>query len=126
MNCYGTVNVKIKKERALKKATLTFHDSLDPADSWPPTPAAKPHFTSFRLSYSGGRILNELKGASVVNWGESYTEVQYHGQLTMDDVESIHISTHNGLYSDDIEEVRRIFRKYKEQHPESTIELIEF
>lgn len=123
---YGTVNVKIKKEGALKKATITFHDSLCQGSGWPPTPAAKPHFTSFRLSYHGGRILEELKGPSVVNWGESYTEVQYHGQLTMDDVESIHISTHNGLYPEDIEEVRRIFNKYKQQHPESTIQLIEF
>ena len=126
VNWYGTVNVKIKKERAVKKATITFHDSLDPTNDWPPTPAAKPHFTSFRLRYSGGEILNKLKGPSVVNWGESYTEVQFHGGLTMDDVESIHISTHNGLYPDDIEEVRRIFKKYKEQHPESTIQLIEF
>lgn len=122
---YGTINFKIKKERALRKSTLTFHDSLG-ADDWPPTPAAKPHFTSFRLSYSSGRILNELKSPSVVNWNESYTEVQYHGGLTMEDVESIHISTHNGLYPGDIEEVRRIFKKYREQHPESTIELIEF
>jgi len=124
---YGAVNIKIKKERALQKATLTFHDSLGPGSEWPPTAAAKPHFASFRLSYSGGgRILNELKGPSVANWGESYTEVQYHGGLTMDDVESIHITKGNGLYPEDIEEVRRIFKKYKEQHPESTIELIEF
>lgn len=122
---YGTVNFKIKKERALRKSTITFHDSLG-ADDWPPTPATKPHFTSFRLSYSGGRVLNELKGSSVVNWNESYTEVQYHDGLTMDDVESIHVSTHNGVYPEDIEEIRRIFKKYKEQHPESTIQLIEF
>ena len=123
---YGRVNFKIKKERALKKATVTFHDSLSPGSNWPPTPAAKPHFTSFRLSYDGGRVLGKLKDPSLVNWGESYTEVQYHDQLTMDDVESIHISTGNGLSAGDIEEVRRIFNKYKQQHPESAIQLIEF
>ncbi len=122
---YGTVNFKMKKERALRKSTITFHDSLG-ADDWPPTPAAKPHFTSFRLSYSGGRILNELKGPSIANWNESYTEVQYHGGLTMDDVESIHVSTHNGVYPEDIKEIRRIFKEYKKQHPESTVQLIEF
>ena len=122
---YGTVNFKLKKERVIKKATLTFHDSLSPGSEWPPTPAAKPHFTSFRLSCSG-RILKELKGPSIANWGESYTEVQYHGQLTMDDVESIHVSSGNKLYPDDIRKVCENFEKYKQQHPESTIQLIEF
>ena len=123
---YGAVNLKIKKERALKKATVTFHDSLRVAADWPPTPAAKPHFTSFNLSYSGNRILDKLKSSSVTNWGENYTEVQYHGQLTMDDVESIYISRGNGLLKEDMEEVRKIFNKYKEQYPESTIKLVEF
>ncbi|MDO8499989.1 MAG: hypothetical protein Q7S66_05055 [bacterium] len=126
VDMYGRVNFKIKKERALKKATITFHDSLGPGSDWPPTPAAKPHFTSFRLSHYGGSVLETLKGPSIVNWGESYTEVQYHGQLTMDDVESIHISTHNGLYPQDIEKVRKIFNEYKRLHPGSAIQLIEF
>jgi len=123
---YGRVNIKIKKGRALKKTTLTFHDSLGPANYWPPTPAAKPHFTSFCLSNSNGSILNELRGPSVVNWGEAYTEAQFHEGLTMDDVDSIHISRGNGLNEEEIEEVRRIFKKYIEQNPESTIQLIEF
>lgn len=136
---YGAINFKIKKERALKKATITFYDTLqrdalpwdalrsDSGSDWPPTPASKPHFSSFRINdYSIGGFLDEVRGPSVVNWGEQYTEVQYHGGLTMDDMESIHISTGNGLSQEDIEEVRRIFHKYKEQHPESTIQLIEF
>lgn len=124
MNRYGIINVRIKKEVALKKATITFLDSLQGSE-WPPTPATKPHFTSFPLGYHGGRILDELKGPSVVNWGKGYTEVQYHNQLTMDDVESIHISTHNYIQPEEMEKVRRIFKKYKQQHPESTIQLIE-
>lgn len=76
--------------------------------------------------------MEKLNRSSVVNWRESYTEAQYHGQLTMDDVESIHISIDN--YDDydreqarrDIEEVRVIFNAYKQQHPESTVKLIEF
>lgn len=127
---YGTVNFKIKKEIALKKATLTFHDSLSPGSDWPPTPAARPHFTSFRLSNDGGHVLERLKGPSVVNWGESYTEVQYHDQLTMDDVEAIYISADNFYYSrgvkQEMERVRDIFNQYKQQHPESAIKLIEF
>ena len=127
---FGAVNVKIKKERALKKTTITFHDSLGQENNWPPTPAAKPHFTSFPLSYSasfsGGKIINELESTSRMNWGAKYTEVQYHNNLTVDDIESIHISANNGLSAEEIEEVRRTFKMYKEQHPESTIQLVEF
>lgn len=123
---YGEVNIKIKKDKALRKSTITFHDSLGPDGKWPPTPAVRPHFTSFQCFELIGKILAELKKPSRVNWGESYTEVQYHGQLTMDDVESIHVSTKNGLYPENIREVQRIFGEYKKQHPESTIELIEF
>lgn len=124
--CYGNVNVKIKRDRALGKATVTFHDSLGPDGDWPPTPAVRPHFTSFRFNYIERDTLDKLKDSSMVNWGESYTEVQYHGQLTMDDVESIHVSSRNELYPENIQEVRRIFDKYKKKHPESTIQLIEF
>ena len=128
---YGQINFKIKKERALKKATITFHDSLQPGSGWPPTPAARPHFTSFNPEfllnhYYSVKTLEDITRSSIVNWGHSYTEVQYHDQLTMDDVESIHISTDNGLSQEDVQEVRRIFNEYKKQHPESTIQLIEF
>ena len=126
---YGQINFKIKRERALEKATITFHDSLGVGSGWPPTPAARPHFTSFNLDYIHSypdNVLTHLSRSSIVNWGQSYTEVQYHGQLTMDDVESIHVSTHNGLSQEDVQEVRRIFNEYKKQHPESTIQLIEF
>jgi hypothetical protein len=128
VNCYGNINFKIKKERALKKATITFHDSLDYGRDWPPTPAAKPHFTSFNCRYfpTDRGDLESLQKPSQTNWGESYTEVQYHGQLTMDDVESIHISTYNDLTQEDVQRVRTIFSIYKQQHPESTIQLIEF
>ncbi len=129
VNWYGKVNFKIKKERALKKATITFHDSLGVGNEFPPTPASTPHFTSFKVErYYGasGRVLEKLKNSSIVNWGGSYTEVQYHGQLTMQDVESVHVSTHNGIHPDELGEIRRIFKEYKKQHPESTIQLIEF
>ena len=123
VDIYGTINVKIKRDRALKKATLTFHDSLLPGRLWPPTPASKPHFASLRTLYL---TLESLKRSSIVNWGESYTEVQFHGQLTMDDVESIHLSGKNGVNQDDIEKVRKIYAEYKARHPESAIQLIEF
>jgi len=129
---YGRVNFKIKKDIALRKATVTFHDSLNESHGggFMPTPASKVHFTSLRVKpYSGmnGRFyLKDFKEARTTNWNESYTEAQFHGQLTMEDIESIHISTENGLSDDEMDHVRAIFRKYKKQHPESNIQLIEY
>lgn len=122
---YGTINVKLKKEIVYKKGTITFCDSLTPANMYPPTPAVKPHFTSVP-NYAIKAIFQKSDRISVTNWGESYTEAQYHGQLTVYDVESIHISTSNDLRSEEIEKIKSIFHTYKEQHPESTIQLIEF
>lgn len=91
------------------------------------TPAIKPHFTSFPIHFQHGRFLEKLKCPSIMNYGEPYTEVQYHGQLRMmDDVESVLVSKHNGLYPQEINEVRKIFKKYKKQHPKSAITLKEF
>lgn len=123
---YGAINVKIKKETALRKATITFQDSLGRGRKWPPTPAVKPHFTSFPLDNPRGYILELLKKPSVLNWGKTFTEVQYHNQLTVEDIESIYVSENNNLYPDEIKEARRIFNEYKRKHPESTIQLIEF
>ena len=55
----------------------------------------------------------------------SFTEI-FTNSLTMDDVESIHISRDNGLETEEIVEVRRVFSEYKRHHPESSIKLIEF
>ncbi|HLD17455.1 MAG TPA: hypothetical protein VJB99_00060 [Patescibacteria group bacterium] len=71
---YGAVTVKLKKERVLERTTVTFHDSLHIADVWPPTPASKPHFTSFNLADfnefgAGGEVLDTLGRTSVTNWG---------------------------------------------------------
>lgn len=123
---YGEVNVKIKKNRAMQKATLTFQDSLGQHD-WQPTPASKPHFVSMRIrDYDVDSVIEKIDKTSKTDWGSSYTEVQFHGQLRIDDIEVIYISTKNGLDSDEVEDVRRIYNKFKETHPESEIKLIEF
>ena len=54
---YGPINVKIKKRCALQKATFTGQDSLigfnlsQTATENPPSPVAKPHFTSIEWDY---------------------------------------------------------------------------
>lgn len=91
---YGNISCKIKKEVALKKATITGKDSLGSSHSNVATPASKPHFTSFDISDIRG--YNEFKekadkiGVSK-STGGSYVEAQYHNQLTIDHVESVHI-----------------------------------
>ncbi len=131
VNWYGAINFKIKKSNALKKATITFHDSLGPQNHWPPTPAIKPHFTSLDIEsyYFDYKKLVDPEGKNLVRssvWAYDYTEAQFHNQLTMEDIESIHISVNNSLTPEQIQEIRRIFNEYKKQHPESKIELIEF
>jgi hypothetical protein len=127
---YGRINFKIKKDVAVRKATITFHDSLSPGKECPPTPAIKPHFSSLNL-----REITDIKlflspecsTSKITRFTcSSYTEVQYHGGLSMNDVEAIYISRGNGLNDYDIQKVRQCFAQYKQQHPESMIQLIEF
>ncbi len=121
---YGKVNVKIKRDRALKKATILFTDSL--GSKFRPTPAALPHFTSFPVYRYGMDRLKELSNSRKTSWGDSYTEVQYHNQLTIDDIESIHISSHNSMSNEEMERVREIYLKFISDHPESDIKLVEY
>ena len=95
---YGAVSIKIKKEIALRKATITFQDSLLYCYSnVPPTPAARPHlvglFPSQIESIVDGSKVNTRMPINPYN----YNEAQYHGGLNLDDIESIHISAKNGL-----------------------------
>ncbi|MBU1167631.1 hypothetical protein KKC60_04460 [Patescibacteria group bacterium] len=136
---YGRINVKVRKERALDKATLSFSDTLD-RDSIC-SPARKPHFTSFPISASevfgeiclkGSGFLDRIDKTSVTNMGDEedndcipYTEVQYHGQLTLGDVESIYISANNGLTLEEVKKVKEEIAAYNEKHPKSAITLIE-
>ncbi len=90
---YGQVTVKIKKESALKKGTVTFDDSLGRSGSMAATPVAKPHFTSFDVGYSDPLNIKNTCERS------DYTEVQYHGQLAFKDIESVHMSPNISDYS---------------------------
>ena len=89
---YGQVTVKIKKDIALKKATVTFEDSLGRTGYLASTPAAKPHFTSLSLDYRDPLDIKNTCERS------SYTEIQYHNKLTFNDIESVHMSI-NSSYS---------------------------
>ncbi len=121
---YGNVIVKFKRDVIVSKATITFHDSLASGSNCPPTPAGMPHFTSFPLIHSKfpERFFYGIEGTGVANWGESYAEAQYHGGLSAENIESIHIAS--GIDSRELMEVRNIVSMYKGRYP--GIELFEF
>jgi len=89
---YGDTSIKIKKEVAMRKATICFRDSLGQDRHIACTPFAKPHFTSFIFDLKTAREMLDYGKGKVYSRG-SYVEAQYHNQLTIDDIESVHIST---------------------------------
>ena len=124
----GTVNFKFKKNKIIERTTITFQDSLN-HPNWMPSPASKPHFTSLMVTSGQTINIHNISSTSKCDWNSyanHYTEVQYHDGLTMEDVESIHISTKNGMSEEDMQKVRDLHKKYMELHPESEIKLIEY
>lgn len=101
---YGNVSFKIKKDIALKKATISFVDSLGGDGTIVCTPMVKPHFSS--LGTASYRILekaqNMLKNRGT-GFDGSYVEAQYHNQLYLDDVESIHFTPYMDGYNKNYE-----------------------
>ncbi|MDP3444512.1 MAG: hypothetical protein Q8T08_16765, partial [Ignavibacteria bacterium] len=86
---YGDINIKIKRESAMKKATITFRDSLGSESTIAATPAAKPHFTTFDGTLKKLREVSKYKPGKSPSY--TYVEAQYHNQLTIDDIESVYI-----------------------------------
>lgn len=128
---YGSVHCKIKKEVVLRRATITFQDSLGDNDESPPAPAIKPHFTALRFWRHD--ILEKMVSSSKKDWGDSYTEIQVHKQLTAEDIESIHISPGNNLYSIDEEEIKernsdveKVVAEYNRKNQDHQIKLIKY
>lgn len=120
---YGDVTVKIKRDVAMRKATITFRDSLNDEDELTPTPASHPHFTSVNIVKLDRSIPIKKTGpAGNTYWtGGGYTEVQFHGGLSASDIEAIYVSKSNGLYEDEIKEVKEMVEEYNVGHPENPI-----
>jgi hypothetical protein len=122
---YGKVSIRFNEEKVIRRTTVSFNDSLWEGHP-PPTPAMLPHFTSLFYNSSKGLYLDEVTRTSILNWGSTYTEAQYHCQLTVGDIEEIYISIDNNMDQSEIDEVRRIYKKFIENNPDSTIKLIEY
>ena len=128
---YGDAFVKIKKGRALSKATVTFQDSLGSYKVAPPSCAAKPHFTSIDCQRVVGKSVAALTDLNKTrtglgDWGGGFVEAQYHGGLTLDDIESINIAAEGDLDFEEVAEIERVIMEYNTQHTESPISLVIF
>jgi len=123
LSSYGKVNFKLKRARALAKSTITFADSILYEDIQP-SPAMRPHFSSFPADRA--QHIDRVERTSKTEWTSSYTEAQYHGGVTMDDLESIHISAKNGMGEAEMNAVRQAYDRYMLAHPESQLTLVEY
>lgn len=111
---YGDVSFKLKKSVALKKATVTFQDSLGSETEIAATPFAYPHFTStLNTSYSKSNPIESFDEAikkKVCPRSYSYVEAQYHGQLHLDDIESLHINPNSLSAYSEMEKMKKLTR----------------
>jgi len=125
VSSYGRVTVKIKREVARQRATLTFSDSLGQYNM-PPSPVALPHIGSIEcltnesdwVSSPPPRedldkfLRGEFSYQTMLSLIGFYSEVQYHGGLGVDDIEAVHLSVHNGLDKSEVEAIREKVKKY--------------
>ena len=109
---YGNIYIEIKREKAMRSATCTFGDSLGKSRYFAATPFGKPHFTALQGMHDDSTSLSsKIKSIEDYIAGRThrlspniagcYTELQYHGQLRLEDVERIHITSKN--FRDDVE-----------------------
>lgn len=112
---YGSVTVKIKTEVAKQRTTMAFRDTLYMTNI-PLTPVALPHYSAFfffrgtpehRLKMLQAFLDEPIDNGTFSRMRSpfSYTEAQYHGGLSVDDIESVHLSLGNGLTQTEIDQV---------------------
>lgn len=117
---YGKVTVKIKPETAIKRATMCLVDSF--ATEAPLCPVALPHYSALFHSSDNTEYWNiiDFLHKPVTHdtlWAiyNGYTEAQYHGGLTVDDIASVHLSPGNGLTQEELDGVAAAVEAYNRQ-----------
>jgi hypothetical protein len=124
---YGDVAIKLNKKRIQDRATVSFKDSLTSKMHVVPSPLTAPHFTSIGIpegSLDGRPLIEKVTNVGTTSrpaWGELYAEVQLHGQITWEDVESVHLSSKE---TGKIYVVQEIIDRFNRSHPERKIKLI--
>ena len=103
VNQYGNVCVRFKKDKIKRCTTFTSGDSLDEirvyGNNYRPSSVENPSFSSEVDPYvkyqDNDDLLKHLNKAS-----KPYIELQYHGKITLDDVESVSIDCFNYIAKD--------------------------
>lgn len=112
---YGDICFKVKEEKFRKDATVTFIDSLGSESTFSASPVSCPHFTSIGNvdldKYNTLKKLSEDRVSSSIK-GYSYVETQYHGQLKVEDIESVHITSKQ--YNDNLSTLSNIINEINE------------
>ncbi|MFZ4632025.1 MAG: DUF3626 domain-containing protein [Patescibacteria group bacterium] len=118
---YGNIHVKFKKEQVADRTTVTFDDSLSPADENPPTPSIKPHFSSLGKRHDPRLIKQASKPQ---DWGANYLEAQFHWPLRTSLIESIHISEKNSMSKEVMLEVEEMVNEYNGKNANNIIKIV--
>ncbi len=123
---YGGIHVKLKRKNVINRTTVFFGDTLvdNMGYRFPPSLAAKPHFSCYSFQGVNESIKDFLKrgGHTSINW--KYVEAQYHGGLSIDDIESIHVSRRNKVSQETIEKIIENVGKYQTVHSDNKIKIV--
>ncbi|MFH1030204.1 MAG: hypothetical protein V1770_03015 [bacterium] len=115
---YGGVQCKFFKKSMLQYSTITFQDTVV-EQSFPPTPASMPHFTSILINdkFDPLEFLEKLEND---NKQLKCTEAQYHKHPNYSDIEAIYVKYNE---ADDIyKRIKDIVDNYNIENPFSAIE----
>jgi len=118
---YGNITIKLKTNVS-KKTTFTMEDSFDFRDELRPTPVSKPHFTS--VPWGMG---DPLTMESISTPHGLYVEAQYHGGLTFEDIESIHVHKER-ITQEEYSRIQEIMTEYhnSERGARNPIAVVEY
>lgn len=103
---YGDFDIVLKKDRMMDRTTITYGDSLD-FDAICPSFVSNPQFISSGDRMHGDaydfmqRAKNLRDTGKFYDRGDGYAELQYHGKVTLNDIEYISLpkSWENGVPS---------------------------
>lgn len=108
---YGDCIVRLKKDRMNGRTTYTYGDSLD--NDYPAGDITKPSLAGFGDGYYNGILgaeskIDNAKNVNDLSRGNSYVELQFHGTVTADDIDSV-------TYTDKDDLSRNVFEKLKKR-----------
>ena len=108
---YGDVAVRLKKNTMERRTTFTVGDSLNEGEDGYTVslPVTYPHYAAASLYISVGGIAKDfrhmkkgrqagVKQRTLIDYARAYVEAQFHGGVSLDDVEAIYLSAYLTRY----------------------------